>query len=263
MIERLYFHRCAVLAAALAANFGYSETRAATMITDFNSPMTENFDTFDGTAGTIPADFTWAPDAGTTAGGIRNTAVDPYSNNNRWYAFAFSPSPTPPTDFAFGTKRQPTGVPAILTWSFVNQTGTDISEFEVAWDVEQYTRGNRLTTIDFDYDPNGAGPTQAGITGTTSTVATIGSTVGENLPSPIITPRSVSIALATPLANGQSIDFRWLTISGATISNQNAGIGVDNLSVTAIPEPSTICIGGLLLAIAGSTRVLGRRRQSS
>lgn len=261
MIRRVNLRYCAVLAAALAANFGYSETRAATMITAFNSPMTENFDTFDGSAGTIPANFTWAPDPGTTAGGIHDSAVNAYSNNNRWYAFLHSTTST--TDRAFGSKRQPTGTPAILTWSFVNQTGTAISEFDVSWDVEQYTRGNRLTTIDFDYNPNGAGPTQAGITGTTSTVAAIGSTTGENLPSPIFTSRSVSIALATPLANGQSIDFRWLTISGATVSNQNAGIGVDNLSVTAIiPEPSTACLGGLLFAMAGSARVLGRRRHS-
>jgi hypothetical protein len=77
MIERVYVRRCVVLAAALAVNFGLRETRAATMITNLNTPMTESFDTFDGTAGTIPTNFTWAPDSGTTAGGIRNTAVDP------------------------------------------------------------------------------------------------------------------------------------------------------------------------------------------
>jgi hypothetical protein len=117
-----------------------------------------------------------------------------------------------------------------------------------------------LTSIDLDYNPNGAGPTQAGISGTTLTVAQIGSTTGENLASPVITSLSVSIALAAPLANGQSIDFRWQTISGATVSNQNAGIGVDNLSVTAVPEPSIVWLGAWVCAIVGVSRFLGRRQ---
>jgi hypothetical protein len=61
-------------------------------------------------------------------------------------------------------------------------------------------------------------------------------------------------------ANGQSIDLRWIT-TGNTGGMANAHIGVDNLSVIAIPEPSAACIGGLLFSIAGSARTLGRRRR--
>jgi hypothetical protein len=260
MIEPVYLRRSAVIAAVLAANLGFCETRAALMITSFESPMTENFDTFAGTNATIPANFTWSSDAVT---GVERGVYDsagPYNNNNGLYALYYSPTST--TDRSFGTKRQPNPTPAILTWSFVNQTGADISEFDVSWDVEQYAFGNRPTAIDFDYNPNGAGATQAGITGTTQTVATTGGGTGQNLPSPIITSRSVSIALATPLANGQTIDFRWIT-TGNTGGMANAHIGVDNLSVIAIPEPSTACIGGLFIAIAGSARTLRRERRTS
>ena len=253
MIEQLTLRRIASFAVAVAAIFrSYGETGAATIISSFNSPMIENFDAFDGSDGTIPSNFTWVPDAGTTAGGLYDSAGS-YSNNNRWYALYHSPTST--TDRAFGTKRQPNTTPDILTWSFVNESGENISKFDVTWDVEQYARGNCATAIDLDYNPNGAGPTQAGIVGTTLTVATIGSTVGENLANPIITSRSVTITLATPLANGQSIDFRWATASGLP-SNGNAHIGVDNLSVVAVrfvPECSTACISAVYLAMGGLT----------
>ena len=150
----------------------------------------------------------------------------------------------------------------------MNQTGADISSFNVSWDIEQYTQGGRPTKIDLDYNPNGAGATQAGIVGTTLTTAQTGTpTTGANLPGgtspgggpPIITSRSVSISLGTPLANGQSIDFRWIT-TGNDPSGANAHFAVDNLSVTAIPEPSTVWISACLAALLGLSGTLGRRR---
>jgi hypothetical protein len=272
MIRRVHFRHCAVLVAALAANFGLRETRAAMMITNFVTPMTENFNTFAGTHASIPANFTWTPDgaAGTNTNferGFFNPATQAYTNNNGLYALYYS-STGDQSDRAFGTKRQPNGTPIPLAWSFTNQTGADISSFDVSWDVEQYTQGGRPTKIDFDYNPNGAGPTQAGIVGTTLTTAQTGiPTSGANLPGgtppgggpPIITSRSVSISLATPLANGQSIDFRWIT-TGVEPAGGNAHFAVDNLSVTALPEPTTLGIAGLLCAIVGSARA-ARRRQ--
>ena len=219
MIERVHCRRCAVLAAALTVNIGLCETRAAMMITAFTSPMTENFDTFAGTNATIPANFTWSSDAVTGVERGLYDSAGSYNNNNGLYALYHSSTST--TDRSFGSKRQPNPTPAILTWSFLNQTGTDIAEFDVSWDVEQYAFGNRPTAIDFDYNPNGSGATQAGISGTTLTTATTGGGTGQNLPSPIITSRSVSIILGTPLANGQSIDFRWIT-TGNTGGMANA-----------------------------------------
>jgi hypothetical protein len=270
----LMFRRCALIAAAVAAILGSSgELRAALIISNFNTPLTENFNTFAGTFATIPANFTWTPDGALNTAtnferGYYNSALDPYITNNGLYADYYSNPDVPPNqrDVAFSTKRQPNSTPIILAWSFINQTGADISEFSVSWDVEQYTQGGRATRIDFDYDPNGAGPTQAGIVGTTLTTATTvaagGPLPGENLPSPIITSRTVSISLATPLANGQPIDFRWVTLPVDPNNPGNGGnahFGVDNLSVTAIPEPSAAWLCGWG-CIAGLTRVLRRRR---
>lgn len=265
MSERMTLRLCSIFSVAVAANLGFREARAATIITTTNSPMTENFDAFAGSNATIPANFTRTPDgaSGTLTNFDRGTydSSGAYSNLNGLYALFYSPSST--TDRAYGLKRQPNATPDILAWSFVNQTGADITNFNVSWDVEQYTFGNRATTIDLDYNPNGAGVTQAGIVGTTLTTASVGGGSGANLPSPTITSRSVSIALATPLADGQSIDFRWLTKSDQTGTGANAHIGIDNLSVTAlVPEPCTIWLGVWVCAISGLSRGLSRRRAS-
>lgn len=262
-----------MVVAALAATLGASgEARAAVIITALNSPSTENFNTFAGTTASIPANFTWTPDLAPGSGtnferGFFNPALQAYNNNNGLYALYYS-SIDDQADRAFGTKRQPNTTPITLAWSFINQTIADILKFNVSWDVEQYTQGGRPTKIDFDYNANGAGATQSGIVGTTLTTAQTGTpTSGANLPGgvapgggpPIITSRSISISLATPLANGQSIDFRWIT-TGNDPSGANAHFAVDNLSVTAVPEPST-WIGGMLCALAGSARALGGRRK--
>src|SRR3954451_2754908 len=116
-----------VCAFVVAIHFCSAQTWAAMMITAFNSPMTENFDTFAGTAATVPANLTWTPDGigGSTTGvdrGLFDTATTAYTNNNGLYALLYSSNSA--TDRAFGTKRQPNTNPDILAWSFVNQTGT-------------------------------------------------------------------------------------------------------------------------------------------
>lgn len=264
MTGRLNLFFCAVFALA-AMTIGIGDARAAMMVTTLNSPMTENFDTFAGTIASIPANFTWTPDgtAGTASNferGLFDTATAVYTSNNGLYALLYST--TSSTDRSFGTKHQPNSNPLILSWSFTNQTGGNISSFLVSWDVEQYTYGNRATTIDLDYNPNSAGATQAGIVGTTLTTASVGGGSGALLPSPTITPRSVSIALTTPLANGQSIDFRWLTKSDQLGTGGNAHIAVDNVSVTAladVPEPVTAWFGLWVCAVSGVSRAVRRR----
>jgi hypothetical protein len=265
---------CVVLVLLVIGRLTFAEARAAMMITSGNSPMSENFDTFAGTIATIPANFTWTPDGAPGSAtnferGLFNPALQAYTNNNGLYALYYSLADDQ-SDRAFGTKRQPNATPIILAWSFINQTGADISNFNVSWDVEQYTQGGRPTKIDFDYNANGGGATQAGIVGTTLTTAQTGTpTTGANLPGgtppgggpPIVTARSVSISLATPLADGQPIDFRWIT-TGNEPSGGNAHFAVDNLSVTAVvvPEPSSIQMIVLAFGVPGIWRSLRPRR---
>jgi hypothetical protein len=266
--------RCVVSALAVIGSLALGKARAAVVITSTGSAMTENFDTFAGTIASIPANFTWTPDGVPGSGtnferGFFNPALQAYNNNNGLYALYYSLTDDA-SDRAFGTKRQPNATPITLAWSFINQTGAAISNFTISWDVEQYTQGGRPTKIDFDYNANGAGATQAGIAGTTLTIAQTGvPTTGANLPGgtapgggpPIVTSRSISVSLATPLADGQPIDFRWIT-TGNDPSGGNAHFAVDNLSVTAlaVPEPSSI---PLIVLAFGGWAVLQRRRTAT
>jgi hypothetical protein len=267
MTERSNSFRGVVLSVVIV---GLGEARGAMAITSPDSPIVENFDTFAGTHATIPANFTWTPDGVLNSAtnferGFFNPALQAYTNNNGLYALYYSVTDDA-SDRAFGTKRQPNATAITLAWSFMNQTGGDLSNFTISWDVEQYTQGGRPTKIDFDYSANGAGATQAGIVGTTLTIAQTGiPTTGSNLPGgtapgggpPIITSRSITISLGTPLADGQPIDFRWIT-TGNDPSGGNAHFAVDNLSVTAlsVPEPSSI----QLIVLAIGMWKLQRRR---
>jgi hypothetical protein len=134
MTEQLRWRRLASFAVAVAAIFGsYGETRAATIISSLNSPMTENFGTFAGTIASIPPNFSWTSDAAPGSGtnferGFFNPAFQAYNNNNGLYALYYS-STDDQSDRAFGTKRQPNATPITLEWSFLNQTGRDLSKF--------------------------------------------------------------------------------------------------------------------------------------
>ena len=56
-------------------------------------------------------------------------------------------------------------------------------------------------------------------------------------------------------ADGQQLALRWVGNDGA---GTDAGLAIDNVSVTAVPEPSTLAFAGLGIAVAGWT---ARRRR--
>ncbi|TWU25817.1 hypothetical protein [Bythopirellula polymerisocia] len=218
------------------------------VISALGQTYTENFNSFAGTAATIPANFTWS-DSDFSPGGIYD-ASGAYINSNSTYALVFGDT----SERAFGSKS-PTSGTDFLNWSFINSTGVDISTFAVTWDVEQYSQNTRSTTVDFNYNSNGGGFTQSGVVGTTLTSAITGTE--SNLSSVSTTSRSVIVNLSTPLASGQSILFGWGIANGAG-SGSNAHIGVDNLTVTAVPEPSAFLFGGLICGVLGANQLRKR-----
>lgn len=56
-------------------------------------------------------------------------------------------------------------------------------------------------------------------------------------------------------ADGQQLALRWVGNNGA---GTDAGLAIDNVSVTAVPEPSTLAFAGLGIAVAG---LAARRRR--
>jgi len=223
---------------------------AAEIISSLGTTFTEDLDSFAGTTASLPANFAWS-NTDFTPGGIYD-AAGAYHNRNSTFALVLNNS----SERAFGSKRDTSSILDSLDWEFTNATGATISGFIASWDVEQYSVAGRATSIDFGYNPGG-GFTQTGIVGTTLTAASTAGTAA-NLSSIAVTSRSVSIPMSTPLPNGANIQFRW-DIGNGLGASSNAHIGVDNLRVTAVPEPSAF----LLLGLLGLTSLAIKRIRNS
>lgn len=64
--------------------------------------------------------------------------------------------------------------------------------------------------------------------------------------------RTATITFSTPVANGGSVFLRWQDVNDA---GNDAGLALDNLTATAVPEPAS-----LLALAAGAAALLRRRR---
>lgn len=238
------------VAFAVVALFVYSPLALAVVVISSSGQVdNEDFNSFAGTALSVPANFSYS---GTdyNPGGFYNLSGS-YSNSNSTYALRAN-GLVDANERAFGSKVGASEGPFTLTWTFQNNTGSSLTDFAISWDVEQYSAAFRATTVDLRYSINAGPATQAGISGTTLTTASLGATDGANLSSIATTNRSVSLTLASPLLNTQQISFLWTWTSGAGSGN-NAYIGVDNLSVTstAVPESSAFMFAGLALSTSG------------
>lgn len=215
---------------------------AQILFNDF-SAKTQNFDTFAGTLATVPTSWTWS-DTDYTPGGFYSRNAT-YSNANSTYGLRDT---TTSTDIAFGSKMPATSGPFTLTAATQNTTGGILTGFTVLWDVEQYSAAFRATTVNFSYRSGAAPFGTTGLTGPTLTTASLGATDGVNLGSVTSTGRSITIT-GLSVANLDTIDFRWTWTFGSGSGN-NAHIGIDNVSLTAVPEPSTWALIGLGSAFA-------------
>lgn len=251
-----------ILLAIFHSFIGVSISQAQVLITAFNTPYTEDFDAFNGNEETLPTNFVFTPAAvGMTYNGFY-TRSEPYGNLSRVAALRDTPESS---DIAFGMKPATSGV-STLDWSFRNETGAAVTTFVVSWDFEQYSESGRATRLTFAYGVNGGKFGNQGIAGEYESVASHRPPFvppgGMNLDAVRVEQMSVVINLDNALLPGEEITFRWNFITGSQLgdSNNNAYIGIDNLSVAAIPEPTGVAflLLGLPLLAGGLRRV--RRR---
>ncbi len=238
-----------------------SGVMAQTLITDLGTAYTEDFTGYQGTAGTLPSPLVFTPAIeGITYNGYY-TLSDPYSNLSRAVALRETSSST---DIAFGVKPSSSGV-STLDWSFKNASGAAITRLEISWDFVQYTESGRATRMDLHYSTDGSSYGTAGIIGVTESIASTRPPGvppgGMNLPEVRTESMSITLVLNEALMPDDEITLRWNFISGTLLgdSNNNAYIGVDHISVVAIPEPGTVA---LLSFSAGLLAFYRRKRQA-
>lgn len=191
-----------------------------------SNTYTQDFDTFAGTDVSIPTG--WALSA--TPNGYYNMIGGTFSGNNL-YALRENASST---DIAVGGKVAAnsgncsgTGTRTI-TFQITNNTGSDITGLVVTWNVEQYSQGQRATTLNLTHNFGGT------TTGTTTFTATTGSPEG-NLGSISTTARSITISELN-FANGSSGTFTFTICTGSGSGN-NSHVGIDDFTLYATGTP--------------------------
>lgn len=180
-----------------------------------------------------------------TPGSIYSNTLNSYSNQNANRAFQDGNT----DDYAFGTK---TAVVAHFTLGLINNSGADFDGLTVAYNVEQYSVGTSGTTITFSYSTDGETFSTASLTGGEEVLSQTGGTTS-NLANVLQTARTANVGVT--VAEGSSIWFRWTyTPLGAS---GNAHMGIDDVSVSAVPEPATVGViaAALLMGLLGVKRI--------
>ena len=191
-------------------------------LTACGASVSENFNTFAGTAASLM--LGWTSNSIDYGPGGYYTNTGTYVASNSTYALGDA------TDANYGVKLPTTGqTTEDLSYCVTNNTGSAITSMNVAWNVEQYSVGQRPSTVDFFYSLDGTTYTQANITGTSLTAASTAGT-SANLATVAVTPRSIVIN-SLSVANGATFCFRFRFNNGSG-SGSNAHIGVDDLVVT-------------------------------
>ena len=147
-------------------------------------------------------------------------------------------------------------MPRALFFAFTNNTGASITSLTINFDIEKYREGARAFSLYFGTSPDlGSWATHLSAS---HSFAADGSNAG--LSSPLTTAKTLTLT-DLDITPGSSFYFRWLyTATTGTNSTNGQGLAIDNLSITAIPEPSTYAaiFGALALAGVG----VHRRRQA-
>lgn len=137
--------------------------------------------------------------------------------------------------------------PGTLTLRMTNQTGATITQLDIAYDIWVNNDQGRSSSFNFSHSADNSSYTAVGAMDLTSTVAA--DALGFQL-----NTRSTSLT-GLSIADGAQYYIRW---SGADVggSGSRDEFALDNISITAVPEPTTFALLGIAAA------ALIRRRRS-
>lgn len=223
-------------------------TAGQVLLTDL-SPWTDSFDSYRGTAITVPPAWTTAgdltfhsgnPNDGNAQNGVLTAGSSLYPAIGGWYALNSTDSPN---DYAFGLRTQTTSTSS-LTAEFVNTTGSDIGRLDFLWDFEQYTEGFGNGQVALLWSSDGTTFSSAGLSGDLAKGGVFGASPPVVYGSPSVSSQATS--LTYDLQEGESVFVRFLWTS--TKAGNQPHFGIDNFSMTpvAVPEPSTFVLAGSL-----------------
>lgn len=255
-----------IFAAVAAVGFAASLGAQVFSFDELNQPYTQDFNTYQGTAATLPENFSVSWDESRIADPFTGVGDFATSDPDDSYG-AFSAFTSDNGAFSFGIReRAPIDLrDARLFFAFTNNTGVSVSSFEVSYDVEAWFIGDRRNRIRLKYDTLLDSPDRDTFevdifsTDNPSAEMTVGTKVDGSLAANRTTV-SGTVDLTTlddgtgemfgALAPGETAYFRWqFSNTSGDGGSLRSGLAINNLSVTAIPEPSVYAAVGGLLAL--------------
>lgn len=265
-----------ITAATLLACIG-----TATSAVVFNSfdTYTQDFNSFAGSEGTLPAGFSLGFFSGTDVfRGVFNSTT---ANFGDFTGVMAATSGSGNSSLAWVERNGTASLnDGRLFLTITNNTGAPITGFNVSYDVQAWGNGRRDNRVRLKYDtfltPAESGGRETFETDIFSTInpnhtevaggsefVLDGSAIGNfETVSGFVDLTTLEIAEGNPAAgvfgalpDGETAYFRWQISNANLTSGSRSALGIDNLSITPIPEPSTALLGGL-----GLLALLRRRR---
>lgn len=244
--------------------------------TSIGQTYSENFNDYRGSSATLPDHMFVSWD--TTRSGMSGPE-SPYQGVNTGAFTAYTNADE--IDYSFGIReRNPVDLrDARLFFEFTNNTGVAITGFDVSYDVEAWFIGERRNRIRLKYDDHLTSATAPGGRATFETdifstdnpsTETAFNTIVDGSLADNRTTVTGFVDLTTlddgtgnffgSLAPGETAYFRWQFSNletGEGTGNPRSGLAINNLEITAVPEPETYAAIFGFLALAG---VIIRRR---
>lgn len=253
ILMKALFASRSVISSIVFALFAAINTQAQISISALNSAVTENFNSI-GTTTSLPTNWRVSPQNGgaspTWSAGVGTVTQAAHSGSpsaGGRYNWGTSSTERSVGFMTSGSYASPNSVMAF----YQNNTGSTISSVNISYDIERYRINSAAASVSMFYSTDGTSWTS--ITGTTSTFST--ATSSYTFASPTTDSKSIALT-ALSIATGTSLYLRW---NFNTTGSNSQGLGLDNVSLTAVPEPSTYA------AMAGAVALLGvmvhRRRQ--
>jgi hypothetical protein len=193
------------------------------------------------TAGSGDAEFARGlSNTGATGGGIWSFDTDNNGTSGDSHALGIQPT-TAMSIFNPGT----------VILRVLNSTGSTVPAWDIEYDVSVFNDQDRSNTVNFAYSTDDISYT---------TVGGLLFTTDESedaMPAWETVLRSTQIPAS--VADGANLFLRWtISFTGGGSSSQYDQLALDNISVTAVPEPAAFLFGGLVCCVIGLT--VGVRR---